>query len=302
MIVPVGELGAGLRRVGDDADRRPSRPRRAAAPAGSPGPTGSGHSDRAARRSRGRGRRRGPPRGWSARDRPARGTDRAVRCRRAALEVAASRRRRSKLAEQAPAIVERGDVHAAQRQVLRPASRRDVDRRTPRSRCRGSSAASCGTAHGMLTYCGKASGCGPRSRLAIMPKSGCSLLAVEVGSSTVGCLPVSDRDGAVVVDVDRVMQRADQRELVGDPGVQRQVLADRHARHARGDRAKDAAHLLRAVGLEVVGFEMAGAAETVDEDDRRVRVCVRAAARPASTSVKPSPPMASCRHAGNRAG
>jgi hypothetical protein len=78
------------------------------------------------------------------------------------------------------------------------------------------------------------------------------------------------RRGAVVVDVDGVIQRTNERELVGDAGVQRQMLADRHARDARGDRPEDAAHLLRSVGLEVVGFEMAGPADAVHEDDRGI--------------------------------
>ena len=38
---------------------------------------------------------------------------------------------------------------------------------------------------------GSASRCGPRIRLAIIPKSGCSLVAVELGSGTEGSLPVS---------------------------------------------------------------------------------------------------------------
>src|SRR3954464_2261474 len=44
---------------------------------------------------------------------------------------------------------------------------------------------------GTPTYCGSPSGRRPRSRLATIPKSGCSDLAVEVGSGTIGVLPVS---------------------------------------------------------------------------------------------------------------
>src|SRR5262245_6849069 len=78
------------------------------------------------------------------------------------------------------------------------------------------------------------------------------------------------QDRAVVVNVDLVVHRPDQAEAVGNLRLPWEKLADRHAGYARGYRLEDAAHLFGAIGLEVVGLELTGTANAVDEDDGRV--------------------------------
>src|SRR5688500_3065007 len=61
---------------------------------------------------------------------------------------------------------------------------------------------------GIPMYCGKPLARLPRMRLAIMPKSGCSDLAVEVGSALLGVLPVrSSIDPSLWADISWWIER-----------------------------------------------------------------------------------------------
>jgi hypothetical protein len=67
---------------------------------------------------------------------------------------------------------------------------------------------------------------------------------------------------------DLVRQRADDRELVGQPRELRQVLADAEAGHAGGDRPELAADLFRRVGLGVERVHLGRAAPGHDHQHR----------------------------------
>ena len=71
---------------------------------------------------------------------------------------------------------------------------------------------------------------------------------------------------ALLVAEPRVRQRAEDRELVGHPGMHRQELADPDALGLRGDRAERAADLGRGVGLGVVGLQVARPALEPDDE------------------------------------
>ena len=124
----------------------------------------------------------------------------------------------------------------------------------------------------MPTYCGRPSGRSPRSLLATMPKSGCSDFAVEVGSATAGVLPVSTSiEPSLCDDIVWCSDRTTARRLATPLGLEREQLADVHARHGGADRAERPAVLGRGVRLGVVGLELARPAPHPEQDDRRVR-------------------------------
>ena len=64
-----------------------------------------------------------------------------------------------------------------------------------------------------------------------------------------------------------VVQRADDREFVGDLGLQGEVFADVHARNVCGDGSELAAGCRGCVGLEIVGFQLRGATMLIEHDD-----------------------------------
>ena len=120
--------------------------------------------------------------------------------------------------------------------------------------------------------------------------------------------------GRRVVVLHPVVHRADLREPVDHRGEPRQVLADRQARLAGGDRLELAANARRRVGLHVERVQVRRAAELVQEDDvlgpRRMpdaRVgLLRAPAGPARRRPRNRPGAAAARPArhwsrGNRA-
>src|SRR5262249_52285105 len=76
-------------------------------------------------------------------------------------------------------------------------------------------------------------------------------------------LNVMRRTAVIVVGVSH---RPHDAELVGDLGQSGEVLADPEARGAAGDGTERTTDLLRRVGLEVEGLELARAAEEVDKD------------------------------------
>ncbi len=76
------------------------------------------------------------------------------------------------------------------------------------------------------------------------------------------------RPGAVVGRV--VVQAPDDRQLVHDPRLPGQQLADRRARHGRRDRAELAPELAGRVGLQVIRVDVRRPAAEQHLDDRRV--------------------------------
>ena len=60
---------------------------------------------------------------------------------------------------------------------------------------------------------------------------------------------------------------ANERHLIGDPGLQGHVLADVEAGHVGLDRLELAADLGRRLGLQVVHVELGGTAIQPDHDD-----------------------------------
>src|SRR5262249_34949905 len=68
-----------------------------------------------------------------------------------------------------------------------------------------------------------------------------------------------------------VRDRADDRELVGDASVHREMFADIDAGHIGADRAERAAVFLRGVWFHVIHFHVRRPARQPDEDDRGIR-------------------------------
>ena len=104
---------------------------------------------------------------------------------------------------------------------------------------------------------------------------------------------VEDLDGVVIGLV--ADERADDDELVHDPGQPRQRLADLDAGDVGRDRPPRAGDLLRRVGLEVEHVLVRRPADQVDQDDRLrattdTPACASARNRPGN--VRPPSPSA----------
>ena len=95
----------------------------------------------------------------------------------------------------------------------------------------------------------------------------------------------------------RVVQAPDDRQLVHDPRLAREQLADRDAGDIRRDRPEFAPEFPGRVGLQVVGIDVAGAAPEKDLDDGRVLPPPAGGRRPRalsrSKSLRVSPPRPS---------
>ena len=77
-------------------------------------------------------------------------------------------------------------------------------------------------------------------------------------------------DTTVVVNVDGVVDRANESKLVGHAGLQRVVLANADAGNIGRDRLEDAAIFARSIRLEIVGFQLRGTAHQVEQDDSSI--------------------------------
>ena len=101
-------------------------------------------------------------------------------------------------------------------------------------------------------------------------------LALVVGAADAHVLGGQHAMAAGEVVAGVVMQRADDRELVGDPGLLRIQLGDVESRNPAADRLPQAAVLGRRVRLHVVHVHVAGTAVEPDEDDGGVLRCANA--------------------------
>ena len=106
---------------------------------------------------------------------------------------------------------------------------------------------------------------GPTSRVTMAPMPGNRCVVVGAADAHVLGRQHAMAAGEVVAGV--VVQRADDRELVGDLGLLGEQLGDVEAGHAGADRLPDAAILGRGVRLQVVHVHVAGAAVEPDQDD-----------------------------------